>query len=157
MVEALRPLAGLLTGHRAAADEPGVFPWRQLHSLLTSQELTVAQLAAQGPSNRQIARELTLGVRTIEYHLGHVYAKLGLTSRLVRSLRSAPACDSQEAISIEPATGAGGASVGAWAVAAAQRRPARPPLRVDARVSASSSQAITRGSNARSASSSLEH
>ncbi|MCX4825919.1 hypothetical protein OG883_40175 [Streptomyces sp. NBC_01142] len=30
VVEALRPLAGSLTGHRAAVDEPGVFPWRQL-------------------------------------------------------------------------------------------------------------------------------
>jgi DNA-binding CsgD family transcriptional regulator len=48
---------------------------------LTPQELTVARLAAGGLSNREVAGELVLSVKTIEYHLGNVYAKLGLRSR----------------------------------------------------------------------------
>ncbi|MFC8520527.1 AAA family ATPase [Streptomyces sp. NPDC057257] len=50
--------------------------------VLTAQELTVARLAVQGLTNRQIARELVLSVKTIEYHLGNTYAKLGITSRM---------------------------------------------------------------------------
>jgi DNA-binding NarL/FixJ family response regulator len=42
----------------------------------------VAQLAATGRTNQQIARELVLSVKTVEYHLGHVYAKLLVTSRV---------------------------------------------------------------------------
>jgi ATP/maltotriose-dependent transcriptional regulator MalT len=49
---------------------------------LTVQELAAAQLAAQGLTNRQIARELVVSVKTVEYHLGHVYAKLQVTSRV---------------------------------------------------------------------------
>lgn len=48
---------------------------------LTAQELAVARLAATGLTNRQIGRELLLSVKTIEYHLSHVYAKLGVPSR----------------------------------------------------------------------------
>ncbi|MFG2133715.1 AAA family ATPase [Streptomyces sp. NPDC048751] len=48
---------------------------------LTPQELTVAGLAMRGMSNREIARELVLSVKTIEYHLANAYAKLGITSR----------------------------------------------------------------------------
>ncbi|MFF9896931.1 AAA family ATPase [Streptomyces longispororuber] len=59
-----------------------------LDGALTPQELAVARLAAQGQTNRQIATTLALSVKTIEYHLGHTYAKLGITSRigLVRRL-----------------------------------------------------------------------
>lgn len=32
-------------------------------------------------TNRQIAAELTLSVKTIEYHLGNIYTKLGISSR----------------------------------------------------------------------------
>jgi DNA-binding CsgD family transcriptional regulator len=55
---------------------------------LTPQELTAAQLAAKGMTNRQVARELVVSVKTVEYHLGNVYAKLGISSRtqLVRRL-----------------------------------------------------------------------
>lgn len=49
---------------------------------LTPQEHAVAQLAATGLSNRQIARELILSVKTVEYHLSHAYAKLGIGSRI---------------------------------------------------------------------------
>ncbi|MFF3380336.1 AAA family ATPase [Streptomyces sp. NPDC002680] len=51
------------------------------HAGLTAQELTVARLAMRGLSNRGIARELVLSVKTIEYHLANAYAKLGITSR----------------------------------------------------------------------------
>ncbi|MFE6365459.1 AAA family ATPase [Streptomyces sp. NPDC057806] len=52
------------------------------HPVLTPQELTVARLAVQGLTNQQIARELVLSVKTIEYHLGNTYGKLGITSRM---------------------------------------------------------------------------
>jgi DNA-binding CsgD family transcriptional regulator len=55
---------------------------------LTPQELVAARLAAKGLTNRQVARELVISVKTVEYHLGNVYAKLGVKSRtqLVRRL-----------------------------------------------------------------------
>jgi DNA-binding CsgD family transcriptional regulator len=48
---------------------------------LTPQELAVARLVVAGLSNRQAARELVVSVKTVEYHLGNVYAKLQVTSR----------------------------------------------------------------------------
>ncbi|MDT3446047.1 AAA family ATPase [Pseudofrankia sp. BMG5.37] len=48
---------------------------------LTPQEQAVARLVAGGLTNQQAARELVLSVKTVEYHLGHVYAKLQVTSR----------------------------------------------------------------------------
>lgn len=48
---------------------------------LTPREIEVAQLAAQGTSNRSIATALSLSVRTIESHLAQARAKLGATSR----------------------------------------------------------------------------
>ena len=50
-------------------------------SPLTGQERTVAQLVSRGMSNRDVAGELFLSVKTIEYHLSNVYAKLALRSR----------------------------------------------------------------------------
>ena len=54
---------------------------------LTPQELAVARLAAKSLTNRQIARELVVSVKTVEYHLGHVYAKLQVTSRVQLALQ----------------------------------------------------------------------
>jgi DNA-binding CsgD family transcriptional regulator len=48
---------------------------------LTAQEQRVARLTAAGHSNKAIARRLSLSTKTIEYHLAHVYTKLGITSR----------------------------------------------------------------------------
>jgi len=48
---------------------------------LSSQEQAVASLAAEGLTNREIAAELYVSVKAIEYHLTNVYAKLAIRSR----------------------------------------------------------------------------
>jgi DNA-binding CsgD family transcriptional regulator len=48
---------------------------------LTAQEQRVARLAAAGHSCAEIAAELSLSMRTIETHLGRIYAKLGVHSQ----------------------------------------------------------------------------
>jgi DNA-binding CsgD family transcriptional regulator len=55
---------------------------------LTPAERRVADLAAEGLGNKEIAGALFISVKTVEVHLSHVYAKLGLRSRaqLARSL-----------------------------------------------------------------------
>ncbi len=48
---------------------------------LTDREREVAQLAARGMSNREIADRLTLSVRTVGNHLYRIYMKLGVADR----------------------------------------------------------------------------
>jgi DNA-binding CsgD family transcriptional regulator/tetratricopeptide (TPR) repeat protein len=48
---------------------------------LTAQELQVAQLAAQGLTNREIGERLYLSHRTVGAHLYHAFPKLGITTR----------------------------------------------------------------------------
>lgn len=48
---------------------------------LTPAERRVAALVAEGRTNREVAAMLFLGERTVETHLSHVYAKLGIRSR----------------------------------------------------------------------------
>jgi DNA-binding CsgD family transcriptional regulator len=48
---------------------------------LTPSERRVCEMAAQGSSNRAIAQALFVTVRTVEVHLNHAYAKLGIPSR----------------------------------------------------------------------------
>jgi DNA-binding CsgD family transcriptional regulator len=50
-------------------------------SQLSPQELQIAQLAAEGLSNRQIGEQLYLSHRTVESHLYRLFPKLGVTSR----------------------------------------------------------------------------
>jgi DNA-binding CsgD family transcriptional regulator len=58
---------------------------------LTPAERRVAELAAGGLSNKEIAAQLYLSVYTVEAHLSRVYAKLGVSSRtqLARALGTA--------------------------------------------------------------------
>jgi DNA-binding CsgD family transcriptional regulator len=48
---------------------------------LTPQEHQVARLVVTGYSNREVASALFLSTKTVEYHLGNIYRKLGVRSR----------------------------------------------------------------------------
>ena len=48
---------------------------------LTPRELTALRLMADGKSNKEIAGELGISDRTVKTHLGHLFEKLGVTSR----------------------------------------------------------------------------
>jgi DNA-binding CsgD family transcriptional regulator len=48
---------------------------------LTPREMEVARLAADGMSSRELAERLGISVRTVDNHLGTVYAKLGVSTR----------------------------------------------------------------------------
>ena len=48
---------------------------------LTPAEQAVAGLVAAGHSNRQTAAELYVSVKTVEFHLGHIFNELGIRSR----------------------------------------------------------------------------
>ena len=52
---------------------------------LTTRETEVAHLAGKGLSNPEIAAELFISRKAVEYHLGNIYAKCGLQGR--RQLR----------------------------------------------------------------------
>ena len=60
---------GRLSGRRGHGDE------------LTDAERRVAELAARGRQNKELASALFLGVSTVEKHLSNVYRKMGIRSR----------------------------------------------------------------------------
>jgi DNA-binding CsgD family transcriptional regulator len=64
-------------------------------SFLTAQQRQIAELAAEGLSNKQIGERLFLSSRTVGYHLHQVFPKLGITSRaaLRDALADLPAAD----------------------------------------------------------------
>jgi DNA-binding NarL/FixJ family response regulator len=75
--------------HELLAQFTGVLPvWVRIdplpaaqHSVLTERESEIATLAAKGLSNRDIASNLVVSIRTVENHLQRAYGKLGITTR----------------------------------------------------------------------------
>ncbi len=51
------------------------------YAALTPQELAVARLVVSGMTNREVSGELMISTKTVEFHLGKIYAKLKLRSR----------------------------------------------------------------------------
>jgi DNA-binding CsgD family transcriptional regulator len=60
---------------------------------LTPQEQRVARAAAAGKQNAELAQQLSVSVNTIETHLRHIYAKLGIRSRSELAARMAETRD----------------------------------------------------------------
>ncbi|MET1039284.1 MAG: LuxR C-terminal-related transcriptional regulator [Aeromicrobium sp.] len=104
----------LLRSALATFDELGARPWadraaaeltatgERVHrrrdrsiDLLTPQERQVALLLASGRTTREAAATMFLSPKTVEYHLRHVYTKLGINSRidLAAALATAPGVD----------------------------------------------------------------
>ena len=63
------------TGETARKRDPSTM------TQLTPQELQIARLVGAGGTNREIAAELFLSPRTIDYHLHKIFTKLGMSSR----------------------------------------------------------------------------
>lgn len=90
-------------------DDLGAAPWAQLAAeeltatgtaarrrqsrdvdLLTPRELQIALLLADGRTTRETAAALFMSPKTVEYHLRHVYTKLGIDSRSALARRLTP-------------------------------------------------------------------
>lgn len=80
---------GAASWANAARAELGRVGGRTRVEGLTPAETRVADLVAEGRTNREVAATLFLGERTVASHLTHIYAKLGVRSRteLARRLR----------------------------------------------------------------------
>ena len=63
---------------RLVAAEPETHGW----AALTTSERTVAQLVAEGLTNREVADRLFVSPHTVNSHLRHVFTKLGINSRV---------------------------------------------------------------------------
>ena len=76
-----RPYVEVCDRELAAADAPVGPETAPALPGLTPAEQAVARLVAAGRSNRETAADLYVSVKTVEFHLGHIFDKLGIRSR----------------------------------------------------------------------------
>jgi DNA-binding CsgD family transcriptional regulator len=76
-----RPRAARVREELNAAGARPRREWRTGAEALTPSELRVARLAADGRTNREIAHELYVTLKTVEGHLSRAYTKLGIDGR----------------------------------------------------------------------------
>jgi DNA-binding CsgD family transcriptional regulator len=55
-------------------------------SHLTPREMEILQLVIAGYTNRAIARDIYISEKTVEFHLDHIYSKIGVRTRLMASV-----------------------------------------------------------------------
>ncbi|MFJ3666928.1 LuxR C-terminal-related transcriptional regulator [Streptomyces sp. NPDC090106] len=66
----------------ASATGPGAGAGAEPPTRLTPQQLRIARAVAEGATNREVARRLSISTRTVEYHLRNIFTQLGVRSRL---------------------------------------------------------------------------
>lgn len=76
-----RPIAAVLRQARERLGRAQGSAAALAPSPLTQRETEVTQLASRGMSDREIAEELVLSIRTVQSHLASAYRKLGIASR----------------------------------------------------------------------------
>jgi ATP/maltotriose-dependent transcriptional regulator MalT len=76
-----RPLIALAREELRVAGARPRRDWTRGIEALTASEVRIVRLAHAGRTNRQIARELYLSIKTVEGHLGRAYDKLDIASR----------------------------------------------------------------------------
>src|ERR1051325_1604481 len=64
---------------------------------LTPRELEVLQLLLAGKTNKEIAQQIAISAKTVEFHLDHIYTKLGVRSRMLAGVWAM-----QQGLEIEP-------------------------------------------------------
>jgi DNA-binding NarL/FixJ family response regulator len=72
--------AGPVTARRKSAAQPAG---------LTEREVEILRMLAHGMSRRQIADELVISQHTVRHHLEHIYAKVGVGTRVAAALFAA--------------------------------------------------------------------
>ena len=53
---------------------------------LTQRELEILQLVVSGHTNKAIAADIVISEKTVEFHLDHIYTKIGVRTRLMAGL-----------------------------------------------------------------------
>jgi DNA-binding NarL/FixJ family response regulator len=53
---------------------------------LTPRELEILQLVLAGRTNKAIAKEIYISKKTVEFHLDHIYTKIGVRSRMLAGI-----------------------------------------------------------------------
>lgn len=81
---AARPLDEIVPFAVGDADAPAAAARREARpaGALTKRERQIAGLVASGLSNREIAAKLVISKRTVDAHVDHIFAKLGISSRV---------------------------------------------------------------------------
>lgn len=51
------------------------------HEQLTAREMEVLLLIAAGKSNKEVADELCIGIKTVKFHVTNIFTKLGVEDR----------------------------------------------------------------------------
>lgn len=81
-LDAFHTLGAPLWAERASSELSRISGRTAAAADLTATEQRVAELVAQGQSNKQVAAALVITTRTVEAHLTRIYAKLGVRSRV---------------------------------------------------------------------------